>query len=185
VTPPRLSAKEVELAILIALEPFVQYIAYLAEGKLDGYFDSIRPEDLVTDLKVKLPSQPMLLLRDLGRYTNKEAIECLFIFDTVLVVFLASFSWRMANPNFAWCSHPFAVSGSGKTRPTLEGLCHHWGFYISCQPRSHVSHRQATGSRDFESMTEIMKSMSKWDGTDITKNVDVAERAFAMLVSSF
>ena len=39
-----------------ALEPFNQYITYLAEGKLDGYFDSIRPEDLVTDLEVELPS---------------------------------------------------------------------------------------------------------------------------------
>jgi hypothetical protein len=171
--------------MLAALEPFTQYITYLAKGKLDGYFNSIRPEDLVTDLEVQLPTRPMLLLHDLGKYTNKETIEHLFAGGTVFVVFLASFSWRMTNANFAWCSHLFAVSGSGKTRRTLEGLCHNWGFYISCQVGSDVSQKQTTGSRDFESVTELMKSMSRRDGTgeaDITKNVAVADRAFAMLI---
>jgi hypothetical protein len=92
----------------------------------------------------------------------------------------------MTNPNFASCSHLFAVSGSGKTRLTLEGLCHNWGFYISCQ--LHDSQNATTGSRDFRMAINIMKSMSKWDkgtGTseaDITKNVDVTNRAFAMLI---
>jgi hypothetical protein len=50
-----------------------------------------------------------------------------------------------------------------------------------------VGHLTDTGncSCDFESVTEIMKSMSKWDGTreaGITKNIDVADRAFAMLI---
>jgi hypothetical protein len=118
--------------MLTALEPFTQYITYLAEGKLDGYFNSIRPEDLVTDLRVKLPMQPMLLLHDLGKYTNREKIEHLFVCDTVFVVFIPSFS-LLNNPDFAWCSHLFAVCGAGKTRLALEGLCHNWGFYISCE----------------------------------------------------
>ena len=52
------------------------------------------------------------------------------------------------------------------------------GDFISHAERGRT---QATGSRDFES---IMKSMS-WDRTceaDITKNVDVANRASAMLI---
>ena len=98
--PPRISAKEIEPAMFTALEPFTQYITYLAKGKLDGYFNSIQPEDLVTDLKVTLPTQPMLLLHDLGKYTNKETIENLFVCDTVFVVFLASFLWRMTNLYF-------------------------------------------------------------------------------------
>ena len=71
--------------MLTALKPFTQYMTYLAEGKLDGYFNSTRPEDLVTDLKVALPTRPMLLLHDLGRYSNGEQIDGLFVPDTVFV----------------------------------------------------------------------------------------------------
>ena len=79
--------------MLAAFEPFTKYITYLAEGKLDGYFDlSIQPEKLIIDLKVELPTQPMLLLHGLGENTNMEAINNLFIPDTVFVVFLVSFS---------------------------------------------------------------------------------------------
>jgi hypothetical protein len=130
----------------------------------------------------------MLLLHDLGKYTSREKIERLFVCDTVFVVFIASFSRRITNPDFAWCSHLFAVSGSGKTRLALEGLCHKWGFYFSCRTRSYFTQKQPIGSGDFELVTEIMKSMSKGDkGTDtcdadITKNVEVADRAFAMLI---
>ena len=77
-----------------ALEPFTQYIAYLAEGKLDGYFNSLQPEKLVTDLKVRLPTPPMLLLHDLGEDTNMEVIKRLFASDTVCVVLLALFHGR-------------------------------------------------------------------------------------------
>ena len=47
---------------------------------------------------------------------------------------------------------------------------------------------QRTGSHDFQTVIEIMESMSKWDnntGTSeahITKNVAVENRAFAMLI---
>ena len=92
----------------------------------------------------------------------------------------------MTNPNFAWCSHLFAISGSGKTRLALEGLCHNWGFYISCRRQSIGSQSQSSGSRDFETVTEIMESMSGRDKGEeeicIAKNVDVANRAFAMLL---
>ena len=63
----------------------------------------------------------------------------------------------MTNPDFAWYSHLFAVSGAGKTRRTLEGLCHYWGFYFACQ----LQH--AIGSGDSELVTKIMTRMSKWD----------------------
>ena len=83
--------------MLAAFKPFTQYITYLAEGKLDGYFDSIQPEKLATDLKVELPAYPMPLLHGLGENTNMEAVKNLFTSDTVFVVFLASFSWRMTS----------------------------------------------------------------------------------------
>jgi len=70
-----------------ALEPFTKYITYLAEGKLDGYFNSVRPEDLVTDLGVMLPTRPVLLLHDLGKYSDKEKMKKLFVSDTVFVSF--------------------------------------------------------------------------------------------------
>jgi hypothetical protein len=141
--PPHLSAKEIEPAMLAVLEPFTQYITYLAKGKLDGYFNSIRPEGLVTDLEVQLPMRPMLL-HNLSKYTNRETIEHLFAGGTVFVVFLVSSSWWITNAYFAWCSHLFAVSGSGKTCCTLKGLCHNWGFYISCRVGSDVSQKQTT-----------------------------------------
>ncbi len=84
-----------------AFKPFTQYITYLAEGKLDGYFNPIQPEEWVTDLGVRLPTQPMLLLHGLGEDTDMEEIKNLFVSDTVFVVFLASFSWRVTNPGAA------------------------------------------------------------------------------------
>jgi hypothetical protein len=63
----------------------------LAEGKLDGYFNSIQPEDLVTNLKVVLPTRPMLLLHDLGEHSNRKQIDGLFVPDTVFVSFCVVF----------------------------------------------------------------------------------------------
>jgi hypothetical protein len=78
-------------AMAAAFKPFIQYITYLAQGKLDGYLNSTRPEDLVTDLEVILPSRPMLLLHDLGTYLDKERIQSLFAPDTVSVSFCNRF----------------------------------------------------------------------------------------------
>jgi len=76
-------------------------------------------------------------------------------------------------------SHLFAVSGSGKTRLSLEGLCHKWGLYISC---GGDYRKRASGSSDFLYAIEQMESMSNWKrGTDDAK-VDAAHRAFAMLI---
>lgn len=85
------------------------------------------------------------------------------------------------------CSHLFAVSGSGKTRLCLEGLCHRWGFYISCKG---TSLNRASGSHDFLTATKEMTEMSGCDectevtdGTiDPNKNTNVARRAFEMLI---
>ncbi|KAM6498411.1 hypothetical protein JOM56_006359 [Amanita muscaria] len=155
-SPPRMRSKEIEPTMVATLEPFAKYITSLAIGELDGYFNSICPEDLVTDLQeeLDLPRQPMLLLHDLGKYTDHEITKRLFAYGTTV--------------------HLFAVSGSGKTRRALEGLCHNWGFYISCRP--------PIGSRDFEAATNIMMSMSKWDNAKGADNAKVAERAFAMLI---
>jgi hypothetical protein len=76
------SARQCAIDMLanLTLKPFTHYITYLVEGKLDGYFSSIQPEDLVTDLNVKLPSWLMLLLHDLGMYKDEKRIQELFVY---------------------------------------------------------------------------------------------------------
>ena len=70
-----------------ALEPFNDYMTYLASGKLDIYFNSTEPAAFTTDLKVKLPSRPMLLLHNLGNYSHDVRLTELFKPDTVFVFF--------------------------------------------------------------------------------------------------
>ena len=80
----------------------------------------------------------------------------------------------------ALSSHLFSVSGSGKTRLSLDGLCSHWGFYISCGTEKGI----ASGSLDFMVTTEMLQSMSSWRNAppDLSKNGIDARRAFAMLL---
>ncbi|KAF8498457.1 hypothetical protein BU17DRAFT_72319 [Hysterangium stoloniferum] len=152
---------ETKATMAAAIKDFENYIQYLAVGKLDGYLDSIRREDKFTDLDVKLPLDPILLLHDLGNHPDKVRIKKLFIRDTV---------------------HLFGVSGSGKTRLALEGLCLNWGLYISCRS----TRSPASGSKDLEVATEeILPTLSTWDtgGSDgLQKNARAADRVFAMLL---
>ena len=78
-------------------------------------------------------------------------------------------------------SHLFSVSGSGKTRLSLDGLCSHWGFYLSCR----TERGTASGSNDFTVATQMLRSMSSWreDPPDLPNNsTTAARRAFAMLL---
>jgi hypothetical protein len=68
-----------------ALEPFNEYMTYLASGKLDTYFNSTEPAAFTTDLKVTLPTRPMLLLHNLGNYPHDVRLAELFKSDTVFV----------------------------------------------------------------------------------------------------
>ena len=61
-----------------AFAGFEEYIEYLATGKLDGYLDSIRPEDKLKMIGVDLPLNPILLIHDLGKHPNHERIKDLF-----------------------------------------------------------------------------------------------------------
>ncbi|KAF8521957.1 hypothetical protein BU17DRAFT_64682 [Hysterangium stoloniferum] len=158
-----LTDKETNATMAAAIKGFENYIKYLATGKLDGYLDSTRREDKLTDLEVKLPLNPILLLHDLGNHPDKGRIEKLFIRNTV---------------------HLFGVSGSGKTRLALEGLCLNWGLYISC-----ISTRgSASGSKDFEVATEEMlptlgtlPSLSFWSGaTDRVSAMLLCARIFIL-----
>ncbi len=83
----------------------------------------------------------------------------------------------MINSDLALSSHLFSVSGSGKTRLSLDGLCSHWGLYISC--RSMIG--MASGSNDF---TELLQDMSTWTtkSPDLSNNGPVTHRAFEMLL---
>ena len=78
-------------------------------------------------------------------------------------------------------SHLFSVSGSGKTRLSLDGLCSQWGFYFSCRAEAGT----ASGSNDFTVATQMLQSMSSWhtDPPDSFNNgTAAARRAFAMLL---
>ena len=81
----------------------------------------------------------------------------------------------------ALSSHLFSVSGSGKTRLSLDGLCSHWGFYFSCGAEAGT----ASGSNDFTVATQMLQSLSSWhtDPPDSFNNgTAAARRAFAMLL---
>ena len=71
----------------------------------------------------------------------------------------------------------FETSGAGKTRLLLEGLCDHWGFYISCFTKD----KFVSGSHDFETAVTTLQSMSSWN-QNVGKNRDAAKRVFAMLL---
>ena len=89
---------------------------------------------------------------------------------------------KIINSNLALSSHLFGVSGSGKTRLSLDGLCQNWGLYITCRTRR----GPASGSDDFNVATEMLSSMSTWhqgtNSADMSKNGEAAHRAFAMLL---
>jgi hypothetical protein len=81
---------------------------------------------------------------------------------------------RAVNLTFLF-SHLFAVCGSGKTRLSLDGLCHNWGLYISCQATKCI----ASGSNDFAEASLMMQNMRKAD----PENAAIAaNRAFAMFL---
>ncbi|KAF8523105.1 hypothetical protein BU17DRAFT_64002 [Hysterangium stoloniferum] len=152
-------AKEKETKAMMAttIKDFENYIEYLAVWKLDGYLDSTRREDKVTDLEVNLPLDPILLLHNLGNHPDKTL-----------------------NPNLPLSSHLFSISGSGKTCLALEGLCLNWGLYILCKS----TRGPGSGSKDLEVATEeILPTLSSWDtGEFDSKNARATERIFAMLL---
>jgi hypothetical protein len=87
---------------------------------------------------------------------------------------------KIINSNCALSSHLFNVSGSGKTRLSLDGLCSHWGLYISCRTMQGT----ASGSKDFEEATAMLQSLSTWslEGQDLSNNAFTARRTFATML---
>ncbi|KAF8510678.1 hypothetical protein BU17DRAFT_97886 [Hysterangium stoloniferum] len=158
-SPRRLTEKETKATTAATIQEFDNYLKYLATGKLDGYLDSIRCEDKLTDLNVDLPLHPILLLHDLGKRPDKDRIKNLFTRGSTV--------------------HLFGVSGSGKTRLALEGLCLNWGLYLSCR----TTGGPASGSKDVEVATEkILPSLSTWHTGEMGENATAAHRVFAMLL---
>jgi hypothetical protein len=161
----------------VMFKPFEQYIEWLAEGKLDGYLGSIRHEDKIEVPNVDISNDLSLLLHDVGKFPDEERVRKLFIDDTKFVVLYPA---SMAAGNHT-CSFLFNTSGAGKTRLLLEGLCNHWGIYLTCRS----GRRFATfGSSDFQAATSILTNISTWDPTaqNFTDNTATADRVFAMLL---
>ena len=82
-------------------------------------------------------------------------------------------------------SHLFAVSGAGKTRLSLEGLCQNWGIYLSC--RAKLGGPSGSGdiqeaSRVFATMSTTKKLVEPSSSADQEKNINAARRAFSQLL---
>jgi hypothetical protein len=78
----------------------------------------------------------------------------------------------------------FGVSGSGKTRHCLDGLCHNWGLFISCRGREPEENYGACGSDDFGAAAHILPAVDGWNphGENMSENSNIADRIFAMLL---
>jgi hypothetical protein len=87
-SPPRLTRSRIEDGMTGALNDYDSYLQYLAEGKLDGFMDSLKPEDnnLPKDLiNIQNKRGPFLLLNGLGRSFDQKRIKDLFSEKTVFV----------------------------------------------------------------------------------------------------
>lgn len=83
------------------------------------------------------------------------------------------------------CRQLFAVSGSGKTRLSLEGLCKNWGIYLSCR----AGLGTASGANDikeanaaFVSMTATNCLDSSSKPNDRQRNILAARRVYSQLL---
>jgi hypothetical protein len=78
----------------------------------------------------------------------------------------------------------FGVSGSGKTRQCLDGLCHNWGFFISCRGNRSLERYGACGSADFHAAAKILPTVDGWNprGENMSENSSIADRIFQMLL---
>ena len=94
-TPPWLNYdhEETETILSAAFKPFEQYIKWLAEGRLDGYLDSIHREDKIEVPNVDISKDLSLLLHHVGKFPEDDKIKKLFIHDTVFVV-PAPLAWQ-------------------------------------------------------------------------------------------
>ena len=176
----RLSEADMHTAMTSAFKPFKQYIECLTTGKLDGYLDSVHRKDKFVVPGVTMSTDPQLLLHDLGKFTDQGRIECLFCSGTTCVI--SNHTCRIIS-NCSSHSQMFETSGAGKTRLLLEGLCHHWGFYI---PWTTEDRGAVCGSKDLETAVKMLPSMRIWNANTsdkgIQKNQDAAKRVFAMLL---
>ena len=88
VTRPKSTTDQLQDDMARAFEKYASYIQYLAEGKLDGFLDSLKEEDNnlpdgLNDMQNR--RGPFLLLHGLGRFCDTEQIEELFSECTVFV----------------------------------------------------------------------------------------------------
>src|SRR6266478_2267874 len=79
------------------------------------------------------------------------------------------------------------TSGSGKTRILLDGLCKHWGFYVTCGHKSldlgssdlrDALAKTGTDPRFKQTINPIMEGMSEYS-TELAKSGDKLNRSIA------
>ncbi|KAJ7186481.1 hypothetical protein C8R46DRAFT_879948 [Mycena filopes] len=103
------------------------------EPKLEG-----EHQQFLRDLKIPIDSRlkPDMLLHRLGELQNGEPFKARLE--------------KLFQPGYL--AHKFLVnsSGSGKTRLALEGLCHHWGIYLTAM-KDTGDH----GSRDLQQIIDV------------------------------
>jgi len=77
------------------------------------------------------------------------------------------------------------ITTTGKTCLCLQGLCQHWGFYISCRLDERPEY---DGAGDFRMAITLAQSLSNWrngnEELDFTGRAEASQRVFTMLLCS-
>jgi hypothetical protein len=164
----------------LAFKPYEQYIRLLAVGKLDGYLDKLDRDSKLSVPGIVLSTDPNLLLHDLGRYVDMERIKQLFSGGTVYLFGILTY---ISVVDIHFFRHQYNKSGSGKSRHSLNGLCHRWGCYISCRDGNSP---KTGGSLDFDyAVAKLLPFLRAWNAKDpnnAQQNANSTDRVFTMLI---
>jgi hypothetical protein len=111
---------QVEDRMKVAFKPFEQYMDFLADGSLDGYFNSIYPDGKTAVPGIMMSTDINLLLHELGQHVDQKRVETLFEPGTTYVVWnlycqctglshsqsSIQYLWLRQDSPFSWRSLP-------------------------------------------------------------------------------
>ncbi|KAF8580915.1 hypothetical protein K439DRAFT_1619482 [Ramaria rubella] len=144
-SPPIRSTTQIDESITAfrkSLIPFLKEIVVRRESSILKW-NPVAPGEFFDHARsLKIPmhqNEPSLLLHDLGRPSDSEMEIVSYLFT--------------ASENKLFCN----VSGAGKTRMLLQGLCTVWGFYFVCEVDSHK-----VGSHDLEKAIRYLPKRTRW-----------------------